>query len=154
MHREKMSEVRKRDDERVALFILKGGYQNAGRRQNRTDGIGTDDGTRRGILRRTWNARVRQSIGRIRTGNGQRQGPRDGSAMRRQGPEEHVLRDRTTRLGSLWSRAGYPSRFPAPDPESEKEMLAEKAEFLRSELEAVKKRMDEIESRAGKDEAP
>ena len=57
-----------------------------------------------------------------------------------------------------WARYGaapvYPSRFPAPDPESEKEMLAEKAEFLRSELEAVKKRMDEIESRAGKDEAP
>ena len=55
-----------------------------------------------------------------------------------------------------WARYGAapvnPSRFSAPDPEAEKAMLAEHAELLRSELESIKKRIDEIESRAGKEE--
>jgi len=46
-----------------------------------------------------------------------------------------------------WQRfGGYPAPYQKPDPETEKQMLAEQAESMQSELDLIKKRLNEIES--------
>ncbi len=49
-----------------------------------------------------------------------------------------------------WPEAAAPAAFsPQPGPEAEKQWLSRQAEYLQSELDAVKQRLDEMEDRPG-----
>ena len=51
------------------------------------------------------------------------------------------------RLGGYAAPYGYPAPFQKPDPEMEKEALKGEAEDLQSELDSIKKRLGEIETK-------
>jgi len=50
------------------------------------------------------------------------------------------------RSGVSFARYGYPTPYPKPDPELEKQALKNQAEFLQSELDFIKKRLAEVEA--------
>jgi len=52
------------------------------------------------------------------------------------------------RVGPYGAPYGYGAPYQKPDPEGEKQFLAEQAEALQAELDSIKKRLSEIESGA------
>ena len=50
------------------------------------------------------------------------------------------------RFGGYAAPYGYPAPYQKPDPEMEKQALKSQSEALQSELDFIKKRLDEIET--------
>lgn len=49
------------------------------------------------------------------------------------------------RYGGYGAPYGYPAPYQRPDPEMEKQALRNQADYLQSELDAIRRRLDEIE---------
>jgi hypothetical protein len=50
------------------------------------------------------------------------------------------------RFGRYATPYGYPASYQAPDPETEKQALKSQAESLQSEMDSIKKRLEDIEA--------